>query len=57
MNHLQDRAPQIRAWVPHFSRLLREVGILRDPFHNLARAIGRPVVDRDHFVVVVIERK
>ena len=44
--------------VPHPCRVLCDrVGILTYPLHNLARPIGRPVIDSDHFIVVVIEHQ
>src|SRR5579863_3733601 len=58
VNHAQNR-------VPHFSRLLREacpersrrVGVLTSTyrFHNLAGAICRSIIHRDHFVIAVVK--
>ena len=40
-----------------FHAFLARSGDFSHPLHDLARPIRRPVVHRDHFVVVVIERK
>ena len=60
MNHPQARG---RKALPRPGCVLCDrVGLLltlmfRDAFHDRARRIGRPVIDRDHFVAVIVERQ